>query len=67
MYKFQTSRGPDNLAAPIRDAECVSVEGEGMGRGVPLPSRLGGLGTPYKLSQLGPQFWRILELEKHTL
>jgi len=51
VYKFQTCRGPD------RDAEGVEG-GREWGGGVPLPSRLVGLGSGehHKLPQWGP--WR---------
>jgi len=49
MYKFQTSRGPDN-----RDRDSEGVErGREWGGRVPLPSRLEGLGECCKLPQLG--------------
>ena len=67
MYKFQTSRGPD------RDAEGIEG-GREWGGGVPLPSRLGSLGSVVS-SRSGVrsgalaenEFWRILELERTHL
>jgi len=59
VYKFQTSRGPD------RDAEDVNG-GREWGGGVPLPSRLRGLGERCKLpsrvwgrAPAENEFWRI--------
>ena len=52
-----------------RDAEGVEGRGMGRGRGVPLPSRLRGLGERHKLPERGPPGRkRILvkfELEKY--
>ena len=53
MYKFQTSRGPDNLWR--RDREAEGIEGEGNGEGVPPPQPTRGLGEHRKLPQLGPE------------
>jgi len=53
-----------------RDRDAEGVEGGREWRGgVPLSSRLGGLGKRRKFPQRGPaenEFLRILELEKHT-
>jgi len=67
--------GPDNQdaeGAEILDAEGVE-EGRECGGGIPLPSRLEGLGERRKLLQRGPgqspgrkRVLEYLELKKHT-
>ena len=61
MYKFQTSRGPDN-----RGTE--GDEGEGIWEAVsPSPADYRDLGEHHKLLvHTENEFWSILELEKHT-
>jgi len=53
VYKFQSSRGPDNFRHRDRDAEGIGGGRKWVG-GVPLPSRLGVVGECRKLPQWGP-------------